>query len=86
MKTKCFWQLVAALAMVVVGGWASDTCPAKEEAAVTSCLQPMLAYASELQAQTGAMQFPIQGASIFEHLCQLFKEFKVNTLNILTIS
>uniref|UniRef100_A0A914W593 DUF19 domain-containing protein n=1 Tax=Plectus sambesii TaxID=2011161 RepID=A0A914W593_9BILA len=76
MAATSFWQLAVALAMAVIGSRASDTCPAKDEAAVSACLQPMLAYASELQAQTGAMQFPVQGANIFEHLCRLFKEFK----------
>jgi hypothetical protein len=72
------WRVTAAFALIAMVGCASDTCPAKDEEAVSTCLQPMLAYASELQSQTGAMQFPVQGAHIFEHLCRLFKDFKVS--------
>nr|Q02333.1 RecName: Full=Uncharacterized protein ZK370.6 [Caenorhabditis elegans] len=40
-------------------------------------LQPMLDYATKLQAETGAMQFPLQGGQVFNQLCSIYTDFKV---------
>ncbi|VDM66436.1 unnamed protein product, partial [Strongylus vulgaris] len=36
----------------------------------------MLDYAAKLQADTGAMQFPLQGGEVFKKLCSIFADFK----------
>lgn len=40
----------------------------------------MLDYAAKLQADTGAVQFPLQGGEVFKKLCSIFNDFKVRTV------
>ncbi|EPB76023.1 hypothetical protein ANCCEY_04869 [Ancylostoma ceylanicum] len=54
-----------------------ERCGVDEERRVNECLQPMLDYAAKLQADTGAMQFPLQGGEVFKKLCSIFMDFKV---------
>lgn len=49
-------------------------------------LQPMLDYATKLQAETGAMQFPLQGGQVFNQLCSIYTDFKVRLISLLWIS
>ncbi|WKX99079.1 hypothetical protein Q1695_014171 [Nippostrongylus brasiliensis] len=51
-------------------------CSAAEERKVNECLKPMLDYAAQLQAETGAVQFPLQGGEVFKKLCTIFSDFK----------
>ncbi|ETN81543.1 hypothetical protein NECAME_08454 [Necator americanus] len=53
-----------------------ERCGVEDERKVNECLQPMLEYAAKLQADTGAMQFPLQGGDVFKKLCSIFIEFK----------
>ncbi|CAO4370694.1 unnamed protein product [Caenorhabditis nigoni] len=51
-------------------------CEYSDEKKVSECLQPMLDYATKLQAETGAMQFPLQGGQVFNQLCSIYTDFK----------
>ncbi|MFH4979200.1 hypothetical protein AB6A40_005909 [Gnathostoma spinigerum] len=42
----------------------------------------MLDYASKIQEDTGAVQFPLQGTDIFKRLCQIYAEFQDCTHDI----
>ncbi|KAL6728125.1 hypothetical protein Aduo_009930 [Ancylostoma duodenale] len=53
-----------------------ERCGVDDERRVNECLQPMLDYAAKLQADTGAMQFPLQGGEVFKKLCSIFMDFK----------
>ncbi|VDK27661.1 unnamed protein product [Anisakis simplex] len=57
-------------------------CSAYTEQSISKCLKPMLDYASKLQSETGAMQFPVQGSDIFQDLCRIYSEFKVKQLHL----
>ncbi|PIO60656.1 hypothetical protein TELCIR_17842, partial [Teladorsagia circumcincta] len=54
----------------------NERCSLSEERKVNECLQPMLDYAAKLQADTGAVQFPLQGGEVFKKLCSIFTDFK----------
>ncbi|XGW18665.1 hypothetical protein V3C99_002903 [Haemonchus contortus] len=53
-----------------------ERCSLNEERKVNECLQPMLDYAAKLQADTGAVQFPLQGGEVFRKLCSIYTDFK----------
>ncbi|CAI4232069.1 unnamed protein product [Auanema sp. JU1783] len=53
-----------------------NRCEYEEEKKISSCLQPMLHYATKLQEETGAMQFPLQGGDVFRNLCNIYKDFQ----------
>ncbi|CAI5446493.1 unnamed protein product [Caenorhabditis angaria] len=57
-------------------------CEYSEEKKVNKCLQPMLDYATKLQEETGAVQFPLQGGAVFDQLCAIYGDFKTCTSEI----
>ncbi|EFP09293.1 hypothetical protein GCK72_009354 [Caenorhabditis remanei] len=72
-------MLLLAFLMLIPGVETKETpvkCEYPDEKKVNECLQPMLDYATKLQAETGAMQFPLQGGHVFNQLCSIYTDFK----------